>query len=489
MAGIQIKGRELAERGISHWERLPLLVDSAQGPTWFPTCKELISISGFGRLLKQDKDACTRYPHEQDGSFATRQFEWECNQDKASALIRSRLGENAKQYLEEKLSEAGDNPNIYAMITSLEAHYLPKGFAHFQSLLSTYDTLNLSNCGGGVSTYAEKLQKARTEIGKVHETCKIGDPLFLTKFLGGLGPDYDTFLTSFYNNNTLIPGKTATGGDIPAISFTAVLQAVETEEQRQKGAQAKVAMMASTPPSSMQNASLPDCLYCRNVLRIENPKMRIHREINCRKKFPHKAAEAAARRANHERQKANFNNRTQGNGPPQGPQYSEPSPGTAQQFIATKSPSILDLSMPTAGTEFAGPAFQPQAMSAPAQGHLSELLKTQWLVDSGCTSHTTVLKDCFIGPILPYTGPGVGGLGGHETRPEGVGTARIMLPNGCSLILSECFYSPRAGVNLISTTALQQRGMTLVMDGSGCIASRNGEVVFTASTRHSLMWV
>lgn len=489
MAGIQIKGREQAERGVTHWERLPQLVDSAQGPTWFSTCKELISISGYGRLLKQDRDACTKYNLESDASFAQREFEWECNQDKASGLIRSRLGENAKQYLEEKLPSANDTPNIYAMITALEDHYLPKGFAHFQTLLNTYNTLDLSNCGGGVSTYAEKLQRARIEIGKVHETCKIGDPLFLTKFLGGLGPNFDTFLTSFYNNNILIPGKTATGEEIPAISFTAVLQAVETEEQRQKGAQAKIAMMATTPSFSTQNTGIPDCGYCRNVLRIENPKMRIHKEFNCRKKHPHKAAEAAARRAAHERQKVNLNSRNQRDGTPHSSQQPDSIPPAAQQLVAATSHSILDLSMPTAGMEFAGPAIQPISMASSTQSHLPQLLKTHWIVDSGCTSHSTMFKDCFVGPIQPYTGPGVGGLGGHETTPHGIGTVRITLPNGCSLLLSDCFYSPNAGVNLISSTALQQRGWTLLLDQAGCTASQQDKVVFTASLRHGLLWV
>lgn len=87
--------------------------------------------------------------------------------------------------------------NVAQLIDRLKERYLPQGFAHFQELLRNYDTLSLDNCDN-VTAYAEKLRRAREQLQECHETAIIGDPIFIIKFLNGLGPGFDNFLSSFY---------------------------------------------------------------------------------------------------------------------------------------------------------------------------------------------------------------------------------------------------------------------------------------------------
>ena len=55
--------------------------------------------------------------------------------------------------------------------------------------------------------YAEKLREARTEIIELDPDCMISEISLVSKFLTGLGPDYDIFLTSFHQKHSLLPER------------------------------------------------------------------------------------------------------------------------------------------------------------------------------------------------------------------------------------------------------------------------------------------
>jgi hypothetical protein len=105
--------------------------------------------------------------------------------------------------------------------------------AIFQQLDRRYHDLTLAECKG-VSDFAEQLQEARNELLELDETCLIGEPHFVNKFLSGLGPSFDIFLTSFYQTHSLIPER----GDkneiaTKAVTFETAVIAAEKEEQSQ----------------------------------------------------------------------------------------------------------------------------------------------------------------------------------------------------------------------------------------------------------------
>jgi hypothetical protein len=88
------------------------------------------------------------------------------------------------------------------MFGELEKRFKPKGSAVFQELDRRYTSLALDQCSG-VMNFAERLREAQSELLQLDETCKIGAPQFINMFLTGLGPEYEVFLTAFYQKSQL----------------------------------------------------------------------------------------------------------------------------------------------------------------------------------------------------------------------------------------------------------------------------------------------
>lgn len=133
------------------------------------------------------------------------------------------------------------------MINLLESRYRPAGSAIFQELDRKYQQLNLDSCDS-VMQFAEKLRQARAELLEMDRTCQIGEPQFLNKFLCGLGPSYEVFLTAFTQNHNILPVRDPANSDIitkPAVTFETAIFAAEQEEQRQKGVTVRLAQVAA----------------------------------------------------------------------------------------------------------------------------------------------------------------------------------------------------------------------------------------------------
>ena len=88
----------------------------------------------------------------------------------------------------------------------------------------------------------------------------------------------------------------------------------------------------------------------------------------------------------------------------------------------------------------------------------TEDLADNWLLDTGCSRHSNHKLDDFI-DYKPLDSPKpIKGIGGIRVTPTGVGTVRIPTKGGKNLVLSEVYYVPEMGLNLISPGQLEEKG-------------------------------
>lgn len=82
----------------------------------------------------------------------------------------------------------------------LYQEYKPAGSAIFQDLDRRYTTLTLGDCTD-IGDFAKQLRELHEELLQLDETVQIGNPNLINKFLMGLGDDYQSFLSIFYQSN------------------------------------------------------------------------------------------------------------------------------------------------------------------------------------------------------------------------------------------------------------------------------------------------
>jgi hypothetical protein len=129
------------------------------------------------------------------------------------------------------------------IMSHLETRYRPVGSAIFQELDRRFQELTLDPCDS-VMEYANKLRQVMAELLEMDEICQIGEPHFVNKFLCGLGPDYEVFLTAFNQNHNILPIRDPNNRNIilkEAVTFETAIFAASQEEDKQRGATARIA--------------------------------------------------------------------------------------------------------------------------------------------------------------------------------------------------------------------------------------------------------
>ena len=103
--------------------------------------------------------------------------------------------------------------------------------------------------------------------------------------------------------------------------------------------------------------------------------------------------------------------------------------------------------------------------------HYYQELASEWVLDSGATSHMCSNRKAFESlKRLPkekkvYLGDG------SEVGAYGVGTVRL----NSETVLEEVLYVPDFTVNLCSVSALLKEGYKVLFEDSGCIISKDGQ--------------
>ncbi|RKK06432.1 hypothetical protein BFJ65_g18629 [Fusarium oxysporum f. sp. cepae] len=168
---------------------IPKLESTAEWINWDREMKDHLTVSGYGDLFKRNKEKPTGAGAETIEKIDN----WLSKQERACGAVLNRLGYNARE-------QAKNKETVTEMFSELEKRFKPKGSAVFQELDRRYNSLTLDQCSG-VMNFAERLREAQSELLQLDETCKIGRPQFINKFLTGLGPEYEVFLTAFYQNH------------------------------------------------------------------------------------------------------------------------------------------------------------------------------------------------------------------------------------------------------------------------------------------------
>jgi hypothetical protein len=441
---------------LTQLDRIPLLEGPSGYMKWRQTIEDWLRLYGFGKLLSKQTTQPTRRENESDNEYLTRVENWEEKQERAFSAIRSRCGLNAREELK-------DVNRADVALDKLKRRFQPKGSAIFQQLNQNYTDLTLEQCKS-VSEFAEKLRTARNEIHLLDKTCKISEPHFVNKFLTGLGDGYNMFLTSFYQNNLLIPERdTEDTITKEAVTFDDAVIAAEKEEQRQRFEEQSKEGAALVAQQRQQL----HCTHCGRNNHTRNTCWELHPELKMQA-----IAERASRRRKREELKAKRNER----------EDMESAPVAPVSNLAFQDHWIPEIER---GLNFAFPAISLSTASS----EVSQLLEHNWVLDSGCTNHASCQKSMFLpGSLRMYNGPPVNGFGGAKQQPTMIGTVAIACEsNGRHeiLTLSDTLYHPSAGCNLISVSQLRKRGAQLAFSTKGITIGRANKVL-TADERCGL---
>lgn len=166
-----------------------------------------------------------------------------------------------------------------------------------------------------------------------------------------------------------------------------------------------------------------------------------------------------------------------------------PSTPAQQQHL-----NLIDLSMPNAKfpdedtiKQYTS-VLEQQLASTQAQSPIRKALLESFIVDSAAQAHSTVKPDLFVGPKRPFQGAGISGVGPNSTMPLWTGTVKVPTSNEYFL-LDNCHYNPAGGVNIISSTQLQEKGVKFVSEGPTCTATIGNRQLFTAHLSQRLLWL
>ena len=103
--------------------------------------------------------------------------------------------------------------------------------------------------------------------------------------------------------------------------------------------------------------------------------------------------------------------------------------------------------------------------------------RTQFVIDSGCTSHMVMDKTLFV-EFNPVVGHGCSNANQTVSVVEGTGTIRIAVRDsaGCAkvVLLSNCLYLPTYARNLLSVSALENKGVSVQFSEPYCILCPDG---------------
>ena len=447
---------QLSDKTLGGLQNIAKLESTAGWTKFNQEMKDYLAMNGFGDLLGRNKDRPLDQGALSPKEFEAKQETWLDKQERACAAVRSRLGYNARE-------EVKDKSVLDEVFLGLKKRFRPTGSAIFQHLDRRYHELTLAECKG-VSDFAENLREARNELLELDKTCVIGEPHFVNKFLAGLGPDYDIFLTSFYQTHSLIP-EWGEGEHlaVQAVTFEEAVMAAEREEQSQKVREEKTAFLARRGGEEKEE---PRCSHCNKAF---------HTKETCWILHPEKKKAYDDRKKKRASQKKKLNKKKEKTSEED---TEEPEDPTLGAHLAWKIPNNNNNDIDLGGLGGVGVFIASQnTTSTPLQG--------VYVVDTGCAQHSSCRREDFVS-LYPYHGKPLSGIGGVQLMPEGVGTVKV----DCSvrgrqsfMLLTNTLYCPTMGVNLISVSQLLQVGAKVNFQSSKAIII-HGQRDFTA-TQHS----
>ncbi|KAI8402292.1 hypothetical protein FOFC_17599 [Fusarium oxysporum] len=438
---------------------IPKLEQTSQWLTWKREMLDLLDMCGYGDLLTRNIQ-----PPTEGNDLATQIEAWRSRQDRACGAIRSRLGYNARVFTMGILTAQG-------MMSHLETRYRPVGSAIFQELDRRFQELTLDSCDS-VMEYANKLRQVRAELLEMDEICQIGEPHFVNKFLCGLGPDYEVFLTAFNQNHNILPIRDPNNRNIilkEAVTFETAIFAASQEEDRQRGATARIAYRA------MVAQDTPCCGHCGRKGHDKSTCWKLHPELRReRRKAGYERRQRKMQSREKEREKTTdaLESATYAT-----PAYLQPDQA---RLALWKNDFQGHLGL-------IGSSFGPTGLQTSLQARALERIH---VLDSGASSHIFCRHENFT-VLQKYHGLPINGIADAKVMPGGCGTycLRVQGPKGShNVTLDSALYVPEGHSNLLSVSALEKKGAEVVFRNGKAVVTNKGKVVLTA-TRISGVYV
>ncbi|PCD22174.1 hypothetical protein AU210_015972 [Fusarium oxysporum f. sp. radicis-cucumerinum] len=408
---------------------IPKLEQTSQWLTWKREMLDLLDMCGYGDLLTRNAQ-----PPTEGNDLATQIEAWRSRQDRACGAIRSHLGYNARVFTTGISTAQG-------MINHLETRYRPVGSAIFQELDRRYQELTLESCDS-VMEYANKLRQVRAELLEMDDTCQIGEPHFVNKFLCGLGPDYEVFLTAFNQNHNILPIRDPSNRNVvlkEAVTFETAIFAASQEEDRQRSATAKMAHRA------MMAQDTSCCGYCGRKGHDRSTCWRLHPEL---RRDHIKAGYERRQRKMQVREKE----REKTNDELESATYTTPAHLQPDQARLALWQNDFQGHLGLIGS-----SLGPSGLQASLQTRALERIH---VLDSGASSHIFCRQENFTS-LHRYHGLPINGIADIKVMPGGCGTycLRVQGPKGSqNVTLDNALYVPEGHSNLLSVSALEKKG-------------------------------
>ena len=240
---------------------IPVLTTSEDYLKWERSITDYLRVSGLGLPLNVRRNAPTTSNPITD-TEQDKLDDWMEKQDKAKGAVLNRMSFNARAKFR-SLDTVAD------IMDGAKAEYTPKGAAVLELLYDKMLGLTLTDFPN-VQTYAGAICQVDEEIRLLDPALALPEAFLVTRFLKGLGPDYKTFTTSFFQTRRLyVQGS----NDSTLVTLQEAAMAAEREEQSLKAFQTPIAMMArSTDTSSGKKTIEVD--YCDHCDKIGHRKER-----------------------------------------------------------------------------------------------------------------------------------------------------------------------------------------------------------------------
>jgi hypothetical protein len=234
---------------------IPMLEDQSNWEDWIRNAKGWLADHDYDEAEPPAPGIQTRSANEVD-PHPKALAAWKKGQKRAVAGLKSRCGKRAYGLVKtiEKLLE---------LLKVLEADFKPKGEGLFNEIYNRWENVNLEDCKD-VNDYCTQFDQIRTELSDLDPKCVFPRPILVRKFLQGLGSAFSSWEMSFYQQHSIIGDK-----NTPRVTLLEAQSGARVEEQRLKGNNATVAMLATNQfrkrPRQANSPPVPGGRWCYKV--------------------------------------------------------------------------------------------------------------------------------------------------------------------------------------------------------------------------------
>ncbi|KAL7928948.1 hypothetical protein V8C35DRAFT_316905 [Trichoderma chlorosporum] len=254
------------------------LVEWSDWFRWEQDVMSVIIIHGFEDLLERDTRP-TIGDDETQIAFDARLELWENRQKQIVTVVSSSLSYFNRDHIKgmTTLSEVMDALNRWFQSYKTLA---------FSVLYHEYESLTLQDCAN-VTEYAGKLSEVRANLGELDESCRIGEPFLINKFVTGLGGNYETIPIIFNQKHELLPEREDGKIIKRAITFREAVDAARLQEAIQKPQRANIGVTSMRSREACQHCHKSGhkkerCWFLHPELRAKAVKRR-QRKIQTRR--------------------------------------------------------------------------------------------------------------------------------------------------------------------------------------------------------------